>query len=173
MRLIERLLLVVGATALGMAVCGPVLVVIAAATVFRTRPGAEPGLDWGSALGALGCGLCGGVAGAAIGFTWTVRRVAGDPVRPWTAATWVGVAIGLAAAAGVRFSGLLSGHLFADLIRWWAGAVIFFVAAGTLGGLIGAGVGRWVRRAAAPSGRAAKRPLRRDRKRDSGGPSKW
>ena len=166
MRLLERVLLVVGASTLGMATGGPCLAYLGGATLFRSRPGAEPGHDWGSAVGSLACGLCGGGVGAAAGFAGAFRWIARDGGRPWYAATWIGVAVGLAAAATVRVSGLTAGHPLGGLIRWWPGTAIFLTAAGTLGGLIGSIAGAvWARRGAGSSGRPAKRSPRRGPKR--------
>jgi hypothetical protein len=142
MRLLQNILLVLGATALGAVVCGgfaclPVLL------LFRPRPGRDPSLDWGAGIALTICGLGGGVFGAAVGFVGARRWIAARGGELWTPMAWIGIALGLAAAFAARFSVVPDRlGIFGELIESWPGLLIFLAAAGTLGGLIGGISGR-------------------------------
>jgi hypothetical protein len=140
MRLLQNMLLVVGAPALGAVVCGgfaclPMLL------LFRPRPGRDPSLDWGAGIAFTICGLGGGVFGGVVGFVGALRWITARGGEPWPLADWIGIALGLAAALATRFSVVPERlGIFGELIESWPGLLIFLAAAGTLGGLIGAAV---------------------------------
>jgi hypothetical protein len=145
-RLLQNILLVLGATALGAVVCGG-LACLPVLLVFRTRPGQDPSLNWGAGIAFTVCGLGAGIVGAVIGFVGATRWIALGGRDPWTLMAWIGIALGLAAALATRFS-LVPDRLgiCGELIESWPGLGIFLAAAGTLGGLIGGISGaRWER----------------------------
>ena len=146
-RVIQRALLLIGSAALGFVVCGLGLACLAAVTIFRTRPGHDPSLEWGAAFAFPFCGLGGGTIGAIAGVVGAKRLMEQRGDQPWKPATWLGVALGVAAALAIRYFGLLGGHVAGDLIRWWPGMATFLVASGTLGGIVGGLLGSlWERR---------------------------
>ncbi|WP_439625593.1 hypothetical protein [Gemmata sp.] len=140
MRVLQNVLLVIGAPALGVATCGLGLASVLAATAFRTRPGQDPSLDWGATGAFLCCGLGGGAFGAVAGLVLAVRWMTHHRSGPWGAATWVGVVLGVAVVAAVRLSGVLGGHVTGAVLRWGPGLACLLAAGGTLGGLLGGAI---------------------------------
>ncbi|WP_162668129.1 hypothetical protein [Gemmata massiliana] len=139
-RLFQNILLVIGAPALGVLTCGLGLASVMAATVFRTRAGQDPSLDWGGAASFLCFGLCGSAFGAIAGLVLAVRRINFREGGPWGPAIWIGVVLGVAGALAVRFSGALDRYVPGNVIRWGPGLACFLAACGTLGGLLGSSV---------------------------------
>ena len=137
-RLLQKILLMIGAPALGVLTCGMGLACISTVTLFRPRQGSEPGLNWGAAIGFMGCGACGSVFGIIVGLYAAIRWINLRGNDRWTPTTWVGIGLGLAVALAIRFSESLDRFgLVGDLINWWVGTIIFVTAIGTLGGLLG------------------------------------
>ena len=130
---IQVVLLFIGAPALGVVSCGFGLMYLASGTVFHTRLGQDPSLDWNGAIGSLGCGFCGGTFGAIAGLVGALRWISRRGREPWTSHIWIGVVLGLVVALAIRFSGFE----FGGLIRGWPGIVLYLAASGTFGGLIG------------------------------------
>ena len=139
-RLIQAILLVTGAPALGAMVCGLGLATVADAAC-RTRPGQDPSLDWGGAVAFLGSGICGSAFGAIVGLLRAARWLRLHGREPWQSSTWVGVVLCTVAAAAVRFSGVLDQTAVAVVLKWWPSTVAFLAAFGTIGGLLGSTVG--------------------------------
>jgi hypothetical protein len=136
-RLLQNVLLVVGATALGVVACGLGLAFLAL-PVLRSRPGQDPSLNWGGGIAFAAFGICGGALGGVAGLVAAVRWIARRGSEPWGPMTWAGVALGLATALALRLAGV-GGRLntFGGLIEGWADLAVFLAAGGTLGGLLG------------------------------------
>lgn len=138
MRIVQNILLIVGAVALGIVVCGLGLGILATITLFRPRPGSEPGLNWGAAFGFVGCGGCGSVFGIITGVMLAIRHIRDHGHELWRPFTWGGIGIGLTVALGIRVSGVFERFgIINDLIGWWVGSLVFIAAAGAAGGLAG------------------------------------
>lgn len=147
MRYVQYILLVIGAAALGAAAGALGLTYLAVLTILRHRPGADPSLEWGQAIGAMCCVGVGGIGGAISGLVVAVRRIACRESKPWKPMVWIGMVLGLAAALAIRFPGVLGRqNIFTFLIEWWPGTVIFTAASGTLGGFVGGIAGALGRR---------------------------
>jgi hypothetical protein len=124
--------------ALGAVSSGVTLLYLASWTVFRTRPGQDPGLNWGAAIGVLAFALCGGTTGAIAGLVGALRAIVRGQGQPWKPMTWTGTALGLAAGLAISFSSMTDRqYLPGSLVDLWAGTAVFTAAAGILGGLIG------------------------------------
>jgi hypothetical protein len=116
-------------------VCGLGLACLMAMTVFRTRPGQDPSLNWGAAGAFILCAISGSVVGALAGFVGAIRWLRSHGNEPWSLPIWVGITLGLAVALLIRVTGMLDRHISGDVIRWWPGMACFVVALATLGGL--------------------------------------
>jgi hypothetical protein len=101
-----------------------------------------------------------------VGLVGAIRWITLRGSEPWRPITWIGVALGLASALAIRFSGVLGRQVFSDLITWWPGTATFLAASGTLGGLVAGVAGaRWGRREGTRSSeRRTKRSPRSDEK---------
>ena len=136
MRLLQNVLLVIGASALGVVSC-VVLAFFATATVAAPRFGQDPSLNWGAAFVFTFLGISGGIFGAIAGFVGALRWITQRGSEPWTLTIWIGAVLGLATALVIRFSGALDRYVLGDLIKWWPGMALFLAAAASLGGFIG------------------------------------
>ena len=135
--------------ALGAVSSGIGLLYLSSWTVFRTRQGQDPSLDWGAAIGVFAFALCGGTTGAIAGLVAALRVIARRESEPWRPPVWLGVATGLAVGLGIAFSGVPDRRYPpGNLLEFWAGTAVFAAASGTLGGLLGNAAGdlRAVRR---------------------------
>jgi hypothetical protein len=161
MRLLQNILLVVGATVLGAVAFGVGLAYAAAFTIFRPRPGQDPSLNWGGAAVFTGIVICGGVLGAIVGFSWALRRIA-QRSNDWSLFVWGGVLLGFVLGAAMSFSGLghkIVGELCPEFdFSWesWAATGVCSVVLGTLGGIAAAVGQRLLTTAAAHSSRRAR-----------------
>lgn len=142
MRFFERSLLIIGSSAFGAASGGLGLAYLAALTVFRLRPGEEPGLAWGAYIGVFVCMLLGGTLGAIVGLVGAVGRITQGEAKSWSPITWIGVVLGLAAGLVIRSSVPLDQWgVFGEAVRLWPGTAICVAALGTLGGFAGSVIG--------------------------------
>ncbi len=137
MQRVQNILLVIGASALGIVSC-VVLALVAAAIVSAPRAGEQPSLNWGGAILftilAVGGGIIGGIGGCVGSIRWIAQR----PREPWTLTTWIGVMLGVATAVAIRGSGALDTNVLGDLLQWWPGLILFVAATACLGGILGA-----------------------------------
>ncbi len=139
MRSLQKVLLIIGATAVGSAWGCIAVALIAALTVARARSGE----DWGTGLGVMYAGACCGFPlGAIAGFAGALR-IAEVESEDWSLVVWIGVALGAAV-------GLASCHFNASQLRFdWISLLIVAVVTvtfGTVGGMTAAvGEGTWRR----------------------------
>jgi hypothetical protein len=132
------MLLVIGATSVGLVTCGLGLALLAAVTILATHPGEDPGLAWGSAFGFLIFGGCGCVFGAIAGFTVAIRWITQSSGELWGRITWIGIAVGLTFAIALRiFSDVLGDGTLNGVIEWVPATVLFITVFATLGGFFG------------------------------------
>lgn len=136
--LLQRLLLVIGLTSLGATAGGLGLGYLSAMTLFRPRPGEDPSLAWGSAIGVLICLALGAVVGGLAGFIVAMGRRGPGDSHGWTLPTWLGIAFGL--TAGLWIGLVMPEHrlgLIGEIVETWPGCLVFMTACGTLGGITG------------------------------------
>ena len=131
-RFLQGVLLVIGASALGLVSC--VVLVFCVVAALTTSGSGE---EWGSAIFFVLLAFSGGIFGAIAGFVGSLRWISQRGTKPWTLTTWIGVLLGLVFALVTRFSGAMNFCLLGDLIKWWAGLAIFVAAAAALGGFLG------------------------------------
>ncbi len=141
MSILRCILLVIGASSLGLVTC-----VVAAICVVGAFTSSGSGEDWGSAIYAVFFAFCGGMVGGMVGLVGSLRWISQRGCEPWTLTTWIGVLLGLVFALVVRFSGALHFCLLGDLIKWLLGIFFFLAAAACLGGLLGSFAGTWIER---------------------------
>ena len=136
MRLLQNVLLVIGAIAIGV-VSGLVLAFVVTMMVSAPRPGEDPSLNWGAGIIFILVAVLGCIAGVIIGFVGALRWIARGSSETWSWMVWIGVVLGIVMAFLIRFSGVLDWNILGDMIRWWPGLLIFSVAAACLGGILG------------------------------------
>ena len=103
MRFFQGVLLVIGASALGLVSCVALVFCVVAAL---TASGS--GEDWGSAIFFALFAFGGGIFGTIAGFVGSLRWISQRGIGPWTPTTWIGVLLGLIFALVTRFSGALN-----------------------------------------------------------------
>jgi len=136
-RLLQNILLLMGATALGFGLGA--LALYAGMSSVLTQPRGE---NFGGGLIWVGLILCGGILGAFAGFGGAVRWIAQHESRIWSPLVWIGAALGVAVGLLVSFRS--SGRL--ELWFWlvWAAFIVPACSAG--GGLLaGSGVAMFKR----------------------------
>ena len=136
MRFLQSILLVIGASALGIVSC--VVLAIFAVAALETSGSGE---DWGSAMVAAVLAFLGGIFRAIAGFVGSLRWISQRGCEPWTAATWIGMLLALLFVLVVRLSGLLNFCVLGMLIKSWLGLALFLAAAACVGGFAGGAAG--------------------------------
>jgi hypothetical protein len=143
-QILQRVLLVLGATLSGLVITGLGLAFLASVTILQPRPGEEPGTAWGGAIVFVGCLLCGGVLGALVGASIAIRRIAQYPDRNWSPLVWTGVALGTLIGIAIGLTGIGGRTVLRDLFApfdgtWksWLSTSVVATIGGTTGGLIG------------------------------------
>lgn len=127
MRFVQKILLIVGLTALSTIVG---VFAVGAAVALVQRPGGEPWTrGFGQYIGGL---VCGAPLGALCGFGGSVAFVLSqDDDAPWPLPIWGGILLGLLAGVALSVSwGLNSGN------QWWIVVALVATTTATLGGFV-------------------------------------
>lgn len=142
-QLLQRVLLVLGASVSGTVITGLGLAFLAAVTILQPRPGEEPGTAWGGAIVFVGCLLCGGVLGALVGASIAIRRIAQAADRDWSPLVWTGVVLGTLIGIAIGLTGIGGRTILRDLFApfdgtWksWLSTSVVATIGGTTGGMI-------------------------------------
>jgi hypothetical protein len=134
----ERLLLVIGVTALG-AVTGCLALIFLTSLVVRPQSAESGGfavLGW--LLAGLFCGApLGGIVGLVLGLRWLTQQAD----AAWGLAVWIGVACGVAlgVVGTCSWYNPYSAHPWPVVVRWpsfWLFTGTITAALGTLGGVV-------------------------------------
>lgn len=142
MRVVENILLVIGVTTLG-ALAGYYLFMFPFLLLFmRSRPDGVGGTGYAMPFVIVVC-LVGAAIGAIIGLRMGFRLMNGRSGQPWKPSVWIGMAMAIAFALTIMFSGWLANHggILFFFGEWWVGRLIFIAALGTLGGITGNFIG--------------------------------
>jgi hypothetical protein len=138
-RSLQRILLFIGATALGSAWGCIAIALLGAFTIFRARSGE----DWGTAFGAIFSGACFGLPLGGLAGIGAARVIASDESDDWGPFVWIGVAVGVSLGLASCYFGV--SNLRFDVV----GALIAVIATamfGAIGGMLAAiGEGLWRR----------------------------
>jgi hypothetical protein len=136
MRLVQNILLLIGALALG-AVSLCLLVGFLAYLVIRPGPG-EGGFG---GLGVIVAGVfCGAPIGALLGLVGAVRWMAQHERRSWSPVVWVGISLGFLVGLGASFRSL--DRFFEAVLKPmnhmgpWLSALFVAAACSTVGGFL-------------------------------------
>jgi len=137
-RYIQRVLLMIGFTFLGILSGGLGLAFLSIVTIFRTAPGTSAESNQGIYFGVLFVMLSGAVCGAIVGLTTAICRTTRHEFRHWHLLTWLGILSGICSAGTLLLTDTLSSYgILADLFRTWPGTILLVISLATLGGIAG------------------------------------
>lgn len=127
MRLFQNAFVLLSATAFGLGL-GAMTVDFGLSILFKPPQGES----FGGAFAWLGMIVCGGAAGALIGFVSAIRWISHHENPIWTLAVWIGLVAGM--AVGLLATYLTSGRYF--LWFWLIRASFYVSASGAVGAFI-------------------------------------
>jgi hypothetical protein len=99
---LQNIVVVIIALLVGALVFG-VSMLFLTAYILGPKPGEDPSLAWGSAIGAVFGGGCGAVLGATIGLTVALRWIVRHGHRVWNPIVWIVLALALSAILGATW----------------------------------------------------------------------
>lgn len=132
MKTFQNILLVAGATALGVSACVGTVFGLLEAMHFGHGGHNDMGGAGLAILLLIGCTALGGFLGFGAGFLWVIKHES----RPWPARIWVGVILGILISFALHFAAKLPRvPELIEMFELWPVTVVAAAGLGMLGGM--------------------------------------
>jgi hypothetical protein len=126
---VQKILLLVGAMALGAILCGPGLFYLMAVTVWQPR-----GQEFIVVIPLFSCGAA---LAAFLAFVFALHWIATRGGEVWKPRIWFGGAAGLGVGLAIRVADTLPGYPpLTELFQFWPVTLLLMAALATLGGIL-------------------------------------